>query len=230
MSEKSNIEKLISNKGVQFRDFPINVTTRAAEEGEEGTEKLIIEGTPIVYGSETLLYSYRDWDGRDVEIREEIVAGALDDADTSEVLFNYNHCGRVYAKHSARCNDLELWDAPDGYHMRTALWDDDEGHMQLYRDIKRGHIDKMSFAFTVAKYERVEEIDEEANKRTVRYKITAVERLFDVSAVDLPAYDATEISARRLYDAASKAEEAASKSAASVARAKWNFYKQLRRK
>ena len=49
MSEKSNIKNLIEGKGVQFRDFKIDVKTRAAEEAEDGKEHHIIEGMPVVY-------------------------------------------------------------------------------------------------------------------------------------------------------------------------------------
>lgn len=229
MSEKSNIDKLIENKGVQFRDFPINVKTRTSEDDETKTE-LIIEGTPIVYETETMLFSYRSWDGYDVEVKEVIDRNAMNETDVSDVIFNYNHCGRVFARHSDKCDDLKLWDEDDGYHMRTSLWDDDEGHKQLYKDIQRSHIDKMSFAFTVAESERTETKDDENKKRTVTHRIKKVAKLYDVSAVDLPAYDATEISARRILDAASEQDEAASISAASVARAKWNFINELSRR
>ena len=223
MSEKDNIKKLIEGKGFQFRDFKINLETRAAE-GEGEKEKHSIQGMPVVYDQETVLCKYKGWDGENIEIRESIASGALDNADMSDVIFNVNHCGRVYARHNDRCNDLELNLKENGLEMRTELWDDDEGHQQLYRDIKRSHLDKMSFAFTVKKHERFEEIDEENNTKIIRLKITQIDKLYDVSVVDIPAYEATEISARRFMETASEHEEAASRNAVSVARAKYKFY------
>ena len=116
--------------------------------------------------------------------------------------------------------------------METELWDDDEGHRQLYRDIKRRNIDKMSFAFTINSQEVTrEELKEgDATIYKIHRKITGIERLFDVSAVDIPAYDATEISARRLLDAESKEQEAESIKAVSLARAKYNYQKAKERK
>ena len=82
----------------------------------------------------------------------------------------------------------------------------------------------MSFAFTTKKYERSEEVDEDNNLKIVRIRITEIDKLYDVSVVDIPAYEATEISARRIVEAASDQEEAASKNAVSVARAKYEYF------
>lgn len=227
MSEKDNITKLIEERGVQFRDFKIsNIEVRKDE--NDDTEKMLIRGTPSVFNSETLLYSFRGWDDYDVEVYESVDPGAFDNADMSDVIFNYNHCGRVYAR--TRNGNLRL-DVDDiGLEMEAELWDDDEGHRQLYRDIKRGNIDKMSYCYIpdIIDYEMKE--DTEAKKREYHYVLKSIKRVLDVSAVDIPAYDATEISARRLFDAESLEHEAESKSAASVARAKFKFQTALRRK
>ena len=58
----------------------------------------------------------------------------------------------------------------------------------------------MSWGFTVAKDERLEERDEVNRKTTIHRKITGIKKIYDVSAVSLPANDATEISARCLSD------------------------------
>ena len=71
---------------------------------------------------------------------------------------------------------------------------------QLYQEIKGGYTTKMSFGFRVRKSERTVEEDEELGSITVHRKITEIEKLYDVSAVSLPANDATEISARNLCD------------------------------
>ena len=63
----------------------------------------------------------------------------------------------------------------------------------LLEDIRGGYIDKMSFAFVVA--EDGEEYDQATHTRT----ITRIKKLYDVSAVDIPAYDTTSISARDFF-------------------------------
>lgn len=70
------------------------------------------------------------------------------------------------------------------------MWPDDDGHRELYRDIDRGNIDRMSFAFTVTDEEYEDRSKEE--QKFVRV-IKGIDHLYDVSAVDIPAYDATSI-------------------------------------
>ena len=63
---------------------------------------------------------------------------------------------------------------------------------QLYEEIANGLVDRMSWAFTVAE----ESYDFESDTRT----ILRVKKVYDVSAVSIPANDATEISARSYVD------------------------------
>lgn len=192
MNPKDNIENLINNKDIQFRDFHSLVIEKRAN--EEGKEELIVEGVACVFNQETVLYK-----GKYYEDRELVDAGAFAECDMSDVIFNYNHCGRVYAR--TRNNSLELTIKEDGLHARAILMNEDEGHQQLYRDIQSGLVDKMSFAFHVAESEwsAVEEGDGEYTIYT--RKITKIDKLYDVSAVDIPAYDTTSISARGAFDA-----------------------------
>lgn len=191
MDPKNNIEKLVNDKEIQFRDF--RLTNIEVRQNDEGREEMIVEGVPATFEQETILYK-----GKYYEAREVIASGAFDNCDMSDVIFNYNHCGRVYAR--TRNGSLTLWTEEDGLHMRAILMSDDEGHKELYRDIKSGLIDKMSFAFHVEESEWryvVENEDYEVEIRTV----TKIDKLYDVSAVDIPAYDTTSISARSAFDA-----------------------------
>ena len=203
--ETENIENLMNGKGVEFRSFAI-VNAEARKNGEEADE-LIVEGVPCVFGKETVLYK-----GKDFECRELVQSNAFAGADMSDVIFNYNHGGRVYAR--TRNNTLSLEVREDGLHVRIKLMKDDEGHAQLYRDISSGLIDKMSFAFTVQ--ESAYEYTERKGAPTVELRtITKIGKLYDVSAVDIPAYDETSISARRAFDA-----EREKRGAESIGRAK----------
>ena len=188
--ETENIERLMEQKSVEFRDFKL--TAIEARKKDDGTEELVVEGVPCVFNSETVLYK-----GKYYECREIIDTNAFSGCDMSDVIFNYNHGGRVYAR--TRNNSLQLSVGNDGLHMKATLMNNDEGHAELYRDIQSGLIDKMSFAFHVDKseYRYIEDGDREIEIRTV----TAIDKLYDVSAVDIPAYDATSISARNAFDA-----------------------------
>ena len=228
MSEKDNIEKLIESRGAQFRNFKIG-GIEVRKDDDSGKEKMIIRGFACVFDNETLLYSFKGWDGYEVRVFEKVDPDAFDEADMSDVIFNYNHCGRVYAR--TRNDSLKLGiNKPTGLEMETELWADDEGHCQLYRDIKRGNIDKMSYCYIPAttEYSMVE--DNESEVREYHYVVKKISRVLDVSAVDIPAYDATEISARRLFGAESDEHEAESRNAVSVARAKFEFQSKSRRK
>lgn len=189
MSEIDNIKKLISEKTCQFRDFKLtNLQTRQDDNGNQIME---LSGIPCAFDTETVLYK-----GKNYEFREKITNTAFNEADMSDVIFNFNHCGRVYAR--TRNKSLKLEVKQDGLHMSTTLMQDDEGHAQLYRDIKSGLIDKMSFAFTV-KESSVETIERQNEPNIEIRTITKIDKLYDVSAVDIPAYDTTSISARSLF-------------------------------
>ncbi|MGO5053579.1 HK97 family phage prohead protease [Lachnospiraceae bacterium LCP25S3_G4] len=198
--ETDNIEKLMADKNVEFREFKL--TKIETRKNEDDTESLVIEGVPCVFDTETILYK-----GKHYEYREKIDKGAFNGADMTDVIFNFNHCGRVYSR--TRNKSLELEVKKDGLHMISTLMGDDEGHAQLYRDIKSGLIDKMSFAFSVKEstYESIERSDGlNVEIRTV----TKIDKLYDVSAVDIPAYDTTTISARNVFDAEREKREAES--------------------
>lgn len=201
MNPKDNIEKLINEKNVQFRDFRLtNIESRKNEETEK--EEFVVEGRACSFNQETVLYK-----GKYYECREKIDANAFNNCDMSDVIFNFNHCGRVYAR--TRNNSLSLEVKEDGLYMRAILMPEDNGHAELYRDIHSGLIDKMSFAFHVkeSSYEYIERADEpNVEIRTV----TEIDKLYDVSAVDIPAYDTTSISARSAFDAEREKREAES--------------------
>ena len=216
MDPKNNIEKLISEKEVQFRDFRLtNIETRA---NDNGTEEMIIEGLAASFNQETVLYK-----GKYYEAREVIASGAFNECDMSDVIFNFNHCGRVYAR--TRNGSLTLWIEEDGLHMRAILMSGDNGHEELYRDIKSGLIDKMSFAFHVEEstWERRELGDD---YEVVTRTITKIDKLYDVSAVDIPVYDTTSISARSAFDAERERRDAESRKKAealALAKAKYSY-------
>lgn len=149
--------------------------------------QMIVEGRAIVYDSPTVLF---EMDG--VKYYEVIARGALDGADVSDVPFKYNHDDSIMIMARTRNKTLELMHDDEGLRVRAVLADITAGR-DLYTLIKRGDIDKMSFAFTVS---------EGAYNRDTRTRtITKFKRIWDVSAVDIPAYSDTSISARSFFEA-----------------------------
>ena len=128
-----------------------------------------------------LLYEFEDG----TKIYERIDAHALDGADMSDVIMQYDHEGRVFARQSNKTLILQ----PDYKGLKVAA---DLGKTDLarglYQDIEAGMINKMSWAFSVAE----ESYDRETHTRT----ILKIKKVYDVSAVSIPANGDTEISAR----------------------------------
>jgi HK97 family phage prohead protease len=172
------IEGLIKN-GRDFRQFA-NFQIRAAEENQE----LYVEGYAATFNDPTVLWEY---DG--VQYKEQIDDRAFEEADMSDVIFNYNHSGKVMAR--TRNKTLQLSTDSSGLYIRARLDGTKEGR-NIYEEIQGGYLDRMSFQFTVSE----SAYDSENRMRTVR----KVKKLYDVSAVDIPAYDTTSIYARSLSD------------------------------
>ena len=156
------------------------------EAREEQDGKKIVEGYATTFGTE-----YRLWGDATYEVRESIDARAFDNTDMADVIMQYDHEGRVFARRSN--GTLEVHPDEHGLHIRADLGGTELGR-QLYEEIRGGYTDKMSFGFTVSRQERTEEMVD--GKTIVHRKITGIGKLYDVSAVSLPANDATEISAR----------------------------------
>lgn len=134
---------------------------------------------------------YNDDKGR--EVKEQVSRDAFLNTDMSDVIFQYDHEGRVFARLSNDTMKLEV----DEHGLKvTAYLGGTTIGKNLYEEIKGGYTDKMSFGFTVSK-QKVEK-DGDGFLRS----ILGVGKLFDVSAVSLPANNLTEISARSHVDGA----------------------------
>ena len=164
--------------GTQYRALKLRVM-----------DDMIVEGYATTFDQPYELYS-----DANMVINEQIDARAFDEAQLSDVIFQYNHEGRVFAR--TRNNTLEITPDEKGLFIRADLSGTEEGR-KLYEEIKGGYTDRMSFGFTVAE-DRTEKTGEDP--RTYLRTITKIGRLFDVSAVSIPANDFTEISARSYVD------------------------------
>ena len=129
---------------------------------------------------------------------------AFDDVDLTDAIFQYDHVGRVFARTSNGTLTLSVDDK--GLKIRAYLGGTEEGR-NLYEEIKGGYTTKMSWGFSLDRnmdIERVESYNKETDKYYELQKIKGITKIYDVSAVSLPANNATEISARNL--AAGEAE------------------------
>jgi len=180
---KGIINKLAEDR--QYRDIdPGQIEHRIDQDSGEK----IVEGYATVFNQR-----YPLWIEPGFEVYEEIDPNAFDETDMSDVIMQYDHEGRVFARMSN--NTLIVHPDDFGLHI-TARLDGTELGRQLYEEIDGGYTNKMSFGFTVAEDERVENIDRETGMITILRRIKKIKKLYDVSAVSLPANDATSISAR----------------------------------
>lgn len=173
-----------------------------ARENREGEEKnYIVEGYATTFGDPYELFR----DGKYV-MREEVDKDAFKDTDMSDVIFQIDHEGRVYAR--TRNGSLGLDIDEHGLKTTTDLGLT-ESSRSVYEDISAGLYDRMSFAFTVNKDSYTEEEMENGDIIVTR-TILDISKLYDVSAVSFPANPNTDISARSkdLFDGEIKRFEA----------------------
>lgn len=159
---------------------------------EESDERKMVEGYATTFDS-----AYTLFDTGDYEVREIVDRHAFDDCDMTDVIMQYDHQGRVFAR--TRNNTLQLEADDHGLKIVADLGGTEIGQ-QLYEEIRGGYTDQMSFGFIVAEDERTYTEDHTTGKTTVLRKITKISKLYDVSAVSIPANDQTTISARTLSD------------------------------
>ena len=181
-------------EGREYRNFN-SIERRESENGEK-----IVEGYATTFNQPYELF--RDArDGETYIFVEQVDANAFADTDMTDVIMQYNHEGRVFAR--TNNGTLGLDADMKGLHIRANLGGTEIGR-QLYEEIEGGYTDKMSFGFRVGKdkVDRTEERDNETGLVTVTVLRTILEisKLYDVSAVSLPANDATSISARNFCD------------------------------
>lgn len=148
---------------------------RALEDTEK--EEMIVEGYAVVFNQITDL----GW------CKEIIDRNAFNGADMKDCVLKYNHNDSFLILARTRNKSLELSIDDHGLKIRAKLIDT-TNNKDVYKMIKEGLLDKMSFAFTVAE----RKWDYETDTRTV----LRISKLYDVSVVDVPAYDSTEIYAR----------------------------------
>lgn len=147
---------------------------------ESEDNKMVLEGYALVFNQETLIGDEENG------FIESIDRNALANVNLKDVPMKYNHNDSFLIIARTRNNSLQLMVDETGLKVRAELIDT-ESNKDIYKMVRAGLLDKMSFAFTVSS----QKIDRSGSipKRT----ITGIDRLYDVSVVDLPAYDQTSI-------------------------------------
>ena len=148
-----------------------------------------IDSNYYVEGYAARYEPYVLYDLEDGPIHERFEPGCFDGCDMSDIIFQLNHCGTVMARQSNGSLIVE----PDSVGLFTAAdLSRTEAARRLYEEISTGMITKMSWGFIVGEYHYEQET------RTIVH--TKVKKIFDVSAVSIPANQNTEINARSWAD------------------------------
>ncbi len=160
-----------------------NMTMAVREDAEE---RKIVTGYASTFDEPYKLYS-----GEGFELWEVVDRTAFDETDMNDVIMQYDHAGRVFAR--TRNNTLTVRPDEKGLYIEADLGGTELGR-GLYEEIAGGYTDKMSFGFIVNGDTEEREKNEYGIWIYTR-RITSVAKLFDVSAVSIPANDGTSIGA-----------------------------------
>lgn len=155
----------------EIRTATLNLTN-------DDESKMILDVYAIVFNQETLIGDAKRG------FREMFMSSALENTSMKDVLLKYNHMDNFLVITRTKNGSLKLEIDDVGLKIRTELLDT-QTNKDIYKMVQNGLLDKMSFAFIVnaQEWDRSGEI--------LLRKITSIERLYDVSIVDLPAYEGT---------------------------------------
>lgn len=149
----------------------------------------LLESTHYVDGYAANYERYVLWEDEDGPVYERFEKGCFANTDMSDVIMQFDHAGRVYARTSNKT--LVVFADDTGLRMGADL-SLTEAARQLHEDIDKKLITKMSWRFTPGEY-----YYDEA-ERTIVHR--SVKKIWDVSAVSIPANQSTEINARSFVD------------------------------
>ena len=168
----------------EYRDFTLAI--------EQRDDEKIVKGYATTFNDEYTLYEDNEY-----IIKEVVDPSAFDDTDMTDVIMQYNHEGRVFARIS---NDtLKLATDERGLEIEADLGGTEIGR-NLYEEIAGGYTNKMSMGFKVDKTADTWTRESVEGKTIEVRRINRILKLFDVSAVSIPANDSTSISVRTLVD------------------------------
>lgn len=130
---------------------------------------------------------YKDEDGK--KVFESFTKDCFKETDMSDIIMQFDHEGKVYARQS---NGTLVVEPDDKGLFIAADLSKSAAAKELYEEIQSGLITKMSWRFRLGEY------DYDKKTRTIKHR--SIKKIFDVSAVSRPANEATNINARSLVD------------------------------
>jgi len=165
----------IMNKEIRLSELKLN----------NENEEMVLEGYAIVFNKETLIGDEKRG------FIESVDKNALTTTHMKDVPLKYNHQDNFLVIARTRNESLTLEVDEIGLKVRAKLLDT-VSNQDIYKMVQNGLLDKMSFAFSVK--EQTWDRSSEIPKRIIK----SIDRLYDVSIVDTPAYEDTSIYARSL--------------------------------
>ena len=192
-----------------------NLTIERRSEGNTEEKDYTVRGYASTFEPYVLFSS----DG--VDYSEVIDPNAFREADMSDVIFLFNHEGMVHAR--LKNGTLKVSTDEHGLLVEADLSSTTQSR-ELFEAINSGLVDQMSFAFTVSK--------DAYDKDTHTRKILRIGKVYDVSAVSIPANPSTDIaavSARDYFNGViemEKAERLEREKQLALAKAKFNYVKE----
>lgn len=167
--------------------LPLNLTTQSQKRIESD---YYVEGFATTFDDPYTMYEI---DG--IAYKEQIDRRALDGADMSDIILQYDHTGKVMARKS---NGTLIVEPTERGLFVAADLSKSEASRSLYEEIKNGLVTRMSWAFMVSE----DEYNREARTRTIK----SVKKVYDVSAVSIPANPSTDIAARSFFAGVAETE------------------------
>lgn len=187
------------SKDREYRDMTLAAIEAKQDEEDQAEERKVVEGYATTFDAPYVLY-----EDEDLVFLEQVDAKAFENTDMNDVIMQYNHEGRVFARQTN--GTLEVRADDKGLYISADLGGTEIGR-ELFEEIRGGYTNKMSFGFKVDG-EDWDEQRKDGEKDRVLRTITSISKLYDVSAVSIPANDATSISVRELSDGVIKRAEA----------------------
>ena len=176
--------------GREYRAMSLLLPTAASKRFDT---EYYVEGYATTFDDPYVL-----WEDEGVQYKEVIDRHALDGADLSDVIMQYDHGGRVFAR-TGKSNTLLIEPQEHGLFMAADLSKTEQAR-SMHEDIAAGLVTKMSWAFTVQ--------EDSYDRDTHTRRILKIRKVYDVSAVSFPANPSTDISARSWLDGVIEAEKA----------------------
>ena len=199
----------------EYRAMPMMAVVRAEGEAESPEPVCRVKGYASTFEEPYVLYE--DFDGE--KYYEVIDRHAFDEADMEDVILQYDHAGMVMAR--TRNGSLQISIDDHGL-LAEADLSLTQDSRRLFEAIDTGLIDQMSFCFVI------DDGGETYDKATRTSRITKIRKVYDVSAVSIPANPGTEISTARKRFLDGVIEEKRTERSAAEARAKKIRIRQLK--